>query len=138
MDAFVDIIKYAVTKFEHTILLEPISQKSVPGYFLNTLTQANEVIEKVANDKVKIMFDCFHIQHEEDDVLGPYLKYKDMIGHIQIASFPDRNEPDSGIINYQTLIPTIIENGYTGRFGCEYNPKTTMENGLSWMEYYRK
>ena len=57
----------------------------------------------------------------------------DRIGHIQIASVPDRSEPDHGAVDYPDLLRRIDELGYEGHIGAEYRPRGTTDEGLGWM-----
>ncbi|MDR0440788.1 MAG: TIM barrel protein, partial [Candidatus Accumulibacter sp.] len=55
------------------------------------------------------------------------------IGHVQIASVPDRHEPDEGEINYRHVFKLLDEMGYDGYVGLEYNPRGRTEDGLAWL-----
>ncbi len=85
---------------------------------------------------VKIMFDCFHVQRDGGDVLARFRDHVDHIGHVQIAGGLTRQEPDRGELNYPFLLPAFVEAGYTGPFGCEYTPATTVEAGLGWRDAF--
>jgi hydroxypyruvate isomerase len=118
------------------ILIEPISQAAMPGYFMNTPEQAADVIERVGKPNVKIMFDCFHVQRAGGDVLLRFRTHVDKIGHVQIAGGFTRAEPDRGELNYPWLLPAFREAGYDGPFGCEYVPTSTVEEGLGWRDAF--
>ena len=59
-----------------------------------------------------------------------------IIGHLQLADNPGRNEPGTGEINYSFLLKYLESIGYQGWIGCEYNPKTNTLDGLGWMKNY--
>ena len=59
-----------------------------------------------------------------------------IIGHIQIASVPSRNEPDGEELNYPFLFGELDRLGYSGFVGCEYNPRGRTTDGLGWFEPY--
>jgi hydroxypyruvate isomerase len=61
----------------------------------------------------------------------------DIIGHIQIASVPSRNEPDGEELNYPFLFAELDRLGYAGFVGCEYNPRGRTEDGLGWFAPYK-
>jgi len=61
-----------------------------------------------------------------------------MIGHIQIASVPSRNEPGSEELNYSFLFDELDRLGYRGFVGCEYRPRGKTEDGLGWFAPYAK
>ena len=66
-----------------------------------------------------------------------YLKDKlEHIGHIQISSFPQRQEPDNHNPDYKTLLPELISLGYTGWFGCEYVATGHVEDGLDYLNWF--
>lgn len=121
---------------ELTILIEPIGPRSMPGYFLQTVEQAADILAAVAAPNVKIMFDCFHVQRAGGDVLARFRAHRALIGHVQIAGGFTRNEPDRGELDYRFLLPAFRDAGYTGSFGCEYVPETTVEAGLSWRDAF--
>jgi hydroxypyruvate isomerase len=121
---------------ELTFVVEPICPQAMPGYFLNTPEQAAGIIDRAGRDNVKILFDCFHVQRAGGDVLARFRTHVDMIGHVQIAGGFTRAEPDRGELDYRFLLPAFRDAGYDGPFGCEYRPRTTVEEGLSWREAF--
>ncbi len=127
---------YAAEKAaEHrlNILIEPLNPTSNPGYFLNSSGVAAAIIQELRLPNLKLMFDCFHIQMIEGNLLNRAKELMPIIGHIQFAGVPDRHEPSCGEVNYEWLFPKLVEAGYDGYFGAEYRPKTTVEAGLGWM-----
>ena len=137
---FIDNLSYATAKASEvgkTILIEPLNSFDAPGYFLQTSQQAHMIIEKVAANNLKLMFDCYHIQIMEGDISRRLKNLEDIIGHIQIASVPNRSEPDVGELNYSYIFELLKDMGYDAPIGAEYRPKTTTEEGLSWMDAFR-
>ncbi|EJS88108.1 hydroxypyruvate isomerase [Pasteurella multocida subsp. multocida str. Anand1_cattle] len=59
------------------------------------------------------------------------------MAHIQIASVPDRHEPNEGEINYTYLFDKLDQMGYRGFIGCEYKPKIETVVGLDWFAPYK-
>tara|TARA_R110002110_G_scaffold4850_4_gene24460 strand:- start:2148 stop:2909 length:762 start_codon:yes stop_codon:yes gene_type:complete len=114
----------ALEATDRTILIEPLCRAAMPGYFLRTVEQAAEIIAEISNPRLKIMFDCFHVgmEHGAGAVADLFRKHASVIGHVQIASVPDRVEPLSGDLQYPNLLPAFQAAGYQGAFGCEYNP----------------
>ena len=133
-DTLLSNLDFATQQTDRTLLIEPICSVAAPEYFLKTPDQALEIVQVLGSEQVKIMFDCFHIAMEGFDVWESFCKLQPHIGHIQISSVPDRHEPDHGDIDYTKLLNKCVENGYSGWFGCEYNPLTTVEEGLHWRE----
>ena len=119
-----------------TILIEPLNHHDAPGYFLQTSQQARAIIEAVARDNLKLMFDCYHLQIMEGDISRRLRDLMPLIGHIQIASVPDRAEPDHGELSYGHVFGVLEELGYSAPIGAEYKPRTDTEAGLGWMKAF--
>lgn len=102
-----------------SILIEPINTLDVPGYHLSTLDHAAETIAAVDAPNLKIMFDCYHVQIMHGALKAPFAAFRPLIGHVQFAALPDRGAPDHGDVDYQTLLPALMYEGY---FGAEYRP----------------
>ena len=95
---FCDNLRYAcnlANDYKINILIEPLNSKDHPNYYLSSLEQAIEVLLKVDLPNLKIMFDFYHIHHMKSEVLVLFKQVKKYIGHIQIASVPNRNEPSN-------------------------------------------
>ncbi|MFZ6772135.1 2-oxo-tetronate isomerase [Undibacterium sp. SXout7W] len=117
-----------------SLLIEPINGRDMPGYFLNSQSQAHALREESGEANVKVQMDFYHAQIVEGDLAMCFRKYADGIGHVQIASVPSRNEPDDGEINYPYLFKLLDESGYDGWVGCEYRPRGRTEDGLGWLK----
>jgi len=117
--------------------IEPINQRSMPGYFLKTLKQAAGYIEELGRSNIKLQFDFFHVQMEEGCVALKLRENYKYVGHFQLAGAPERNEPDTGELRYEYLFDLVDELGYPGYIGCEYNPKSGTEAGLGWFAPYK-
>ena len=133
-ETFLKNLEYALSKGNLDVLIEPISKKGIDGYFLNSLAKAAEIIDEIAHPRLKILFDCYHIRWEYADVFDAFERYFQKIGHIQIASFPDRAEPSSEGIDYTNLLKKMTKFGYSGAFGCEYLSRSNVEEQLNWRE----
>lgn len=116
-----------------TIVIEPMNS-GVTDYHLTRVDQGLATIEAVGATNLKLMIDCFHSQLMEDDLLAVFRRALDHVGHVQFAAVPDRGEPDSGEVDYHTLLPSIAALGYDGTFGAEYNPRGSLEEGLGWLD----
>ena len=120
------------------LLIEPINTRDMPGYFLNRQDEAHELVDDIGSPALKVQMDLYHCQIVEGDVSMKLRKYlsgsgKNHVGHIQIASVPDRHEPDRGELNYDYLFDLIDELGYDGWIGCEYRPRAGTSDGLAWL-----
>jgi len=115
------------------VLIEPINPRDMPGYYLNTQADAHALREEVGAPNLKVQMDLYHAQIVEGDISTKLRRYLPHIGHIQIASVPDRHEPDGGELNYAVILPLLDELGYDGWVGCEYRPANGTVAGLGWM-----
>lgn len=133
---YVANLQYAATETARhglMLLIEPINTRDIPRYFLNTQADAHAIREQVGAPNLKIQMDFYHVQIVEGDIAMKVRQYLPHIGHIQIAGVPERNEPDTGEINYPYLFRLLDRLGYDGWLGCEYRPANGTVNGLKWM-----
>jgi hydroxypyruvate isomerase len=118
------------------VVIEPINARNVPGYFLNDFLFARDLIKELKIANLKLQFDIYHCQIIHGDVTMRLREMMPIIGHIQIASIPSRNEPDGEELNYPFLFAELDRLGYSGFVGCEYNPRGRTEDGLAWFKPY--
>ncbi len=121
--------------FEKNImaLIEPINIVDQPGFFINTSTQGIELLEKLNHENAYLLYDVYHMQIMEGDLVRTISKLINKIGHIQIADNPGRNEPGTGEINYSKIFQTLDEIQYEGWVGCEYKPYKNTLDSISWI-----
>ena len=130
-------LRYAAEKFAPhgiTLLIEAINTRDMPGFYLNTQAQSYAFCQAVNLPNVKMQFDFYHAQIMEGDLETKLRKYAPYWGHMQVASVPKRNEPESGEVNYPYLFRVIDEIGYAGWVGCEYRPAGKTLDGLAWLK----
>ncbi|NNU79861.1 TIM barrel protein [Halovulum dunhuangense] len=120
------------------ILIEPINRIDVPGYHLHRLEDAATLVGELGDDALRIMFDCYHMQRGGGDLLRRFIRHAAMIGHVQFAGVPDRGEPDRGEVAYPWLLKAFRQAGYRGAFGAEYRPSAGVEQGLGWLDAFRR
>jgi hydroxypyruvate isomerase len=114
------------------LLIEPINRRDIPGYFLNKTHEARAIIHEVGAPNLGLQLDLYHRQIEEGDVAKAIAEFGPLARHYQIASPPDRGEPDAGELNYRWLFEAIDASGYDGWVGCEYKPRRGTIEGLKW------
>ena len=132
-------LRYASDKLKNAgiiLLIEAINTIDIPGFYLNTTKQAKEIINEVNSDNIFIQYDIYHMQIMEGNLSLTLRNNIEKIKHIQIADHPGRNEPGTGEINYNFLLKYIQSIGYKGYIGCEYNPYSNTEDGLTWLNKY--
>lgn len=120
------------------LLIEPINHYDKPGYFLRHIEQAAEIIERAGRSNIKIMFDLYHVQIMQGDLLRRFEAHRPLIGHVQFAAVPDRGEPDRGEIDIGEICRFIDKTGYTGWIGAEYRPRGRTEDGLGWLKAWTR
>jgi hydroxypyruvate isomerase len=133
---FVSNLKLAADEFEKhgiRLLIEPINQFDIPGFYLNTPDQAASIIAEVGSDNLFIQYDLYHQQRTGGELIGTFRKHQAKIAHIQLADNPGRNEPGTGEIAWPFVFRTLDALGYDGWIGCEYKPRTTTAEGLGWL-----
>jgi hydroxypyruvate isomerase len=118
------------------LLVEPINDRDIPGYFLTRPDQARAVIEQVGASNLFLQLDLYHCQVMRGDLASQFETHFPLIRHIQIAGNPGRHEPDLGEINYPFLFALIDRLGYEGWIGCEYRPVGDTRAGLGWLKPY--
>jgi hydroxypyruvate isomerase len=139
VDTFISNIRYAADKFakqDIELLIEPLNDRDVPNYFVAHQRDAVELIKLVNRPNVKLQLDIYHAQIMDGDLCTLINEVAPFIGHIQIASVPERHEPSEGELNYPHLFNVLDESGYRDWIGCEYNPRNKTEEGLAWVKSY--
>lgn len=118
-----------------TVLIEPLNTTDNPGYAYATLAQADAIREAVGSEALCLMFDAYHEAMGGNDTVASWRRYRGVIGHIQIAGVPGRNEPEPGQAPITALIAALRQDGYTGWIGCEYRPRGDTDSGLDWRQF---
>ena len=103
--------------------------KGHPGYFGDDVDFCADLVNKVGSKNFKLLFDVYHVQVMNGDVIRRIKQYKDIIGHYHTAGCPGRGEiDDTQEINYPPILKTILETGYDGYLAQEFIP--TWENPI--------
>ena len=115
------------------LMVEALNPTDFPGYLVGSLETALDVISAVAADNVFLQYDLYHCQMMRGQLAATMRDRFPLIGHMQIAGVPGRNEPDgTQEINYPALFALMDELGYQGWVGCEYRPRGDTATGLAW------
>ena len=97
--------------------------KGHPGYFGDDVDFCVELIKQVGSPNMKLLFDIYHVQMMNGDVIRRIRQYKGVIGHYHTAGNPGRGElDDTQEINYPPIMKAILETGYTGYVAQEFIP----------------
>lgn len=106
-----------------TLLLESLNTYvDHPGYFLDSAKEAAEIVREVNSPNLKLVYDIYHMQIMEGNLLAFMEKNLDIIGHFHAAGVPGRHELFHSEIDYRFIISRLEEMGYKGCFGLEYSP----------------
>jgi hydroxypyruvate isomerase len=97
--------------------------KGHPGYFGDDVDRCIDLIRRVDSPRMKLLFDVYHAQVMNGDVIRRIRKYHDLIGHYHVAGVPGRNEPDeTQEVNYPAVLQAILDTGYAGYVSQEFIP----------------
>jgi hydroxypyruvate isomerase len=119
------------------MVLEPLSDN--PDLFLRFSDQTYSICKAVGSPSCKILYDVYHMQRNEGNLIASMENCWDEIAYIQIGDNPGRKEPGTGEINYLNVFKYIDEKGYKGVMGMEHgNAKPGKEGELALIEAYRK
>ncbi|MBC9987982.1 hydroxypyruvate isomerase [Haloferax sp. AS1] len=106
-----------------TLALEPLNTAvDHPGYFLTTTAEGFSIVDDVDSSHVKLLYDVYHQQVTEGNIIATLTDRIDDIGHIHVADVPGRREPGTGEINFDNVLSAINDAGYDGYIGCEFRP----------------
>lgn len=114
-----------------TLLLEVLNDKvDHAGYFLTSSDEGAALCREVNSPRLKLLFDCYHMQIMEGDLTSHIRKNLDVIGHIHSAGHPGRHELWLGETNYPFLVRQLESMGYRGVFALEYSPTLPSSESL--------
>ena len=114
-----------------TLLLEPLNTKvDHPGYTLAHSAQAFEVVRRIGSPRLKVLYDVYHMQIMEGDLIATMDVHLDEIGHIHVADVPGRHEPGTGEIDYGSIARMLRANGYDRGVGLECFPRDRSEDAV--------
>ncbi|CAH1209205.1 Hydroxypyruvate isomerase [Paenibacillus allorhizoplanae] len=114
-----------------TLLIEPLNTRvNHQGYFLASSEEAFHIINQVGSPYVKVLFDIYHQQITEGNVIANIRANIGLIGHFHAAGNPGRHELDNGELNYEQIFKAIDETGFEGHMGLEYFPLEAPQVGL--------
>ena len=106
--------------------------KGHPDYFCDDIDHSVEICRLVGSERVKVLFDIYHVQIMHGDVIRRVQQHKDWIGHYHTAGVPGRNEIDgTQEINYRPIMQAIVDTGYRGYVGQEFIPLRDKVTSLS-------
>ena len=99
-------------------------------YFLDSSKLGFEIVKEVGSQKVKLLYDIYHMQIMEGNIISNIEKNIELIGHFHSAGVPGRHELYSGELNYKNILKAIDNTAYDEFFGIEYWPSINSEESL--------
>jgi hydroxypyruvate isomerase len=111
-----------------------VPMKGHPDYFCDDIDQAVDIVKAVSSERVKVLFDIYHVQIMNGDVIRRIRQHAAWIGHVHTAGNPGRCDldvPDQEL-NYPAILRALAETGYPGFVGQEFIPRAgTVEGNLA-------
>lgn len=136
IEGFKKMAKFA-EKHKVTMVLEPLNSRATaemkghPGYQGDHIDYCVEIVRAVSSPNFKVLFDAYHIQIMDGDLVTRIHEHKDFIGHVQIAGNPGRNEIGADQeINYRAVMKALLDIKYQGYVGHEWIPTGDALAGL--------
>jgi hydroxypyruvate isomerase len=106
-----------------TAIVEPLnSLVNHKGFFLTTCVEGAKLIRQVDNPHVRLLFDIYHEQVQEGNVIRTLTEAADIVAVFHVADNPGRNDPGTGEMNYTNIYKAIQKTGYAGYVAMEYLP----------------
>ena len=130
IDGLKKILPYAEEK-KVTLCLEMLNSKVTeemkghPDYWCDHIGKALDICQEIGSDRMKILFDLYHVQIMDGDLIRHYQQCQEFVGHIHTAGNPGRGElDDTQEINYPPIMRAIAESSYKGFVGQEFIPRS--------------
>ncbi len=120
------------------VMVEPVNPRDVPGFFLNDLQSALDVLDEAAHSNLFLQFDFYHMAITEPDLCAAIAQAGSRIGHVQFADTQGRHEPGSGDIDFAAAMQALRQTGYDDVVSAEYRPEGDTGAGLGWIEGFRR
>ena len=126
----IDILKKAAAIFEpHGLIMVLEALSDTPELFLRHSDQAFMICEAVSSPSCKMLFDMYHMQRNEGNIISNIDKAWDHIAYLQIGDNPGRKEPGTGEMNYHNIFKHLHEKGYKGILGMEHGNSLPGKDG---------
>jgi hydroxypyruvate isomerase len=114
-----------------TLCLEPLNVLvNHKGYYLYTSAEGFQIVEQVGSPNVRLLYDIYHQQITEGNLIATIAANIDKIAHFHVADVPGRHEPGTGEINYRNVFKNISESEYDGFVGLEFWPECPDDDAL--------
>jgi len=136
--AMLDVLRILAPKAEKAdvkLVLEALNTTvDHAGYFLTSTGQASDIIGFINSSHIKVLYDIYHMQIMEGNIIDTLRESIDAIGYIHIADVPGRNEPGTGEINFTTVMKTLTAIKYEGIIGFELTPRQGSQRAINMIQ----
>ena len=105
-----------------TALVEPFNRVNHLNHLLNGSQPGLPMVRSVNSPRVKLLWDFYHMQLEDGDLIEKFTAGIDQVAHVQIGDVPGRHQPGTGEINHANLLKAVRAAGYRGKIGLEFLP----------------
>lgn len=113
------------------LVLEPLNTRvDHPGYYLESSYEAYEIVDAVDSPAVSVLFDVYHQQVTEGNVIQNLETHVEFVGYVHVADVPGRHEPGTGELNYEHVFAALEDAGYEGHVGLEYAPSRPVDETI--------
>ena len=124
---------------ELALVVEPLNHIDHPGFFMTHSDELAEIIAAVSSKHVRMLFDLYHLQITEGNLINNFRACVDLVGYIQTGDVPGRKEPGTGEVNYRNVLKAIYDAGYRGIIGMEHGTSVQgMPGVLKMFEAYKQ
>lgn len=126
-------------KTELALVVEPLNHIDHPGFFMTHSDELAEIIAAVNSKHVRMLFDLYHLQITEGNLINNFRAYHELVGYVQTGDVPGRKEPGTGEVNYRNVFKAIFDTGWRGIIGMEHGTSLPgMPGVLKMFEAYKQ
>ncbi len=136
----VDNVRMAAEAFRPLgikVLSEAINPLDMPGFLINTPEQLRALVNAVNHENFAAQLDLYHMARQGLDLSQAIADLAGVIGHVQFADCPGRNQPGTGSIDFASALEALRQVGYTGWLSAEYRPSEGTDASLAWLSQWR-
>jgi hydroxypyruvate isomerase len=105
-----------------TGLVEPFNRVNHLNHLLNGSQPALPMVRSVNSPRIKLLWDFYHMQLEDGDLIEKFTAGADQVAHVQIGDVPGRHQPGTGEVNHANLLRAVRAGGYHDKIGLEFMP----------------
>jgi hydroxypyruvate isomerase len=117
-----------------TVLLEPLNSRvDHVGTYLDRTSEGFDVIREVGSPRVRLLYDAYHSIVMGEDPRSELFGAIDLVGHVQIADAPGRQEPGTGDVDWAALLGALADLGYVGGVGLECRPAASTSQAMAYI-----